>query len=213
MLSPRSPNKNNNSNGGGGNNGVGNINTKGKKANYINDSYDNDKDNILNIKTKKQTDFQAKKIIVKEVRLLQILRIIKDAPSKAYKCKSLLIMILIDILKVRSVFLDLYQSGLIFERLQEFCSDVRNFNLNKVSWKLFYTLILYHSETMAFLIKKELLNPFIDLLSVTSGVGVVNQLHYFNKLFQLDSIGRQNFDSYPIHQQIRYYESNALKSY
>ncbi|KAJ6253918.1 sca1 complex scaffold protein scaa [Anaeramoeba flamelloides] len=213
MLSPRSPNKNNNSNGGGGNNGVGNINTKGKKANYINDSYDNDKDNILNIKTNKQTDFQAKTIIVKEVRLLQILTIIKDAPSKAYKCKSLLIMILIDILKVRSVFLDLYQSGLIFERLQEFCSDVRNFNLNKVSWKLFYTLILYHSETMAFLIKKELLKPFIDLLSVTSGVGVVNQLHYFNKLFQLDSIGRQNFDSYPIHQQIRYYESNALKSY
>ncbi|KAJ3431438.1 sca1 complex scaffold protein scaa [Anaeramoeba flamelloides] len=213
MLSPRTPNKNNNINSNTTNSAGGNSNQRGKNPNYRNVSYDNNKYNILNIKTNRQTDFQAKTIIVKEVRLLQILTIIKDAPSKAFKCKSLLIKVLIDILKVRSVFLDLYQSGLIFERLQEFCSDVRNFHLNKVSWKLFYTLILYHSETMDFLIKKELLKPFIDLLSVTSGVGVVNQLGYFNKLFKLDSIGRQNFDTYPIHQQIRYYESNVLKSY
>ncbi|KAJ6240025.1 sca1 complex scaffold protein scaa [Anaeramoeba flamelloides] len=156
---------------------------------------------------------QGTVIVVKEVRLLQFLALIKDSPETAFQFKKLLIKSLFSLLKERSVYLDLYQSGLIFERLHEFCSNVQNTKLNKISWKLFYKLILYHSETLKFLIKNNLLKQFIDLLTTSYGIGVVNQLYYLNKLFKMASIEREKSEKNLDYQFIRHYESNPLKTY
>ncbi|KAJ3450343.1 sca1 complex scaffold protein scaa [Anaeramoeba flamelloides] len=152
-------------------------------------------------------------IVIKQNKILQILNLINDAPEDAFGLKRFLIKILMYLLRVRSIFLEVYQNGLLFENLIKLCTQIKDFRLNKTSWKLFYQLILYHSETIPFLIENQLMKQFVDLLTISSGIGVINQLYYLNKIFNMPQIEKKKFLNVDRYRYKRSYESHPIKSY
>ncbi|KAJ6250640.1 sca1 complex scaffold protein scaa [Anaeramoeba flamelloides] len=152
-------------------------------------------------------------IVIKQNKILQILNLINDAPEDAFGLKRFLIKILMYLLRVRSIFLEVYQNGLLFENLIKLCTQIKDFRLNKTSWKLFYQLIVYHSETIPFLIENQLMKQFVDLLTISSGIGVINQLYYLNKIFNMPQIEKKKFLNVDRYRYKRSYESHPIKSY
>ncbi|KAJ3449674.1 sca1 complex scaffold protein scaa [Anaeramoeba flamelloides] len=165
------------------------------------------------IMSKENDSLKVNQIVIKQNKILQILNLINDAPEDAFELKRFLIKILMYLLRVRSIFMEVYQNGLIFENLIKLCTEIRDFKLNKTTWKLFYQLILYHSETIPFLLDNQLLKQFVDLLTISSGIGVINQLYYLNKIFNMPQIEKTKFLGDERYQYKRNYEANPLKSY
>ncbi|KAJ6235927.1 sca1 complex scaffold protein scaa [Anaeramoeba flamelloides] len=180
------------------------------ESNNPNKNKGKDKDYI---KVQENDFLKVNQIVIKQNKILQILNLINNAPEDAFDLKRFLIKILMYLLRVRSIFLEVYQNGLIFENLIKLCSEIRDFKLNKTTWKLFYQLILYHSETIPFLLDNQLLKQFVDLLTISSGIGVINQLYYLNKIFNMSQSEKKKFLSDESYQYKRNYTSNPLKSY
>ncbi|KAJ3446724.1 sca1 complex scaffold protein scaa [Anaeramoeba flamelloides] len=154
-----------------------------------------------------------KKIVFKENKILQIINLLQNAPKYAMKIRKNLLKTLSLLMKERSVYLTIYSSSSFFQNLKDFCNEVEDYKFNKAAWKLFYQVILYHSETMTYLIDNDLLKNFVDILTVGSGYGLVNQLYYFEKLFRMAEIEEKRVLRNAGAFYIRYYEANPLLSY
>ncbi|KAJ3447794.1 sca1 complex scaffold protein scaa [Anaeramoeba flamelloides] len=170
---------------------------------------------LFRLNSGQQRNLEYKSILMfKEHRLLQIINLIENSPlnSNSYKFKKQMLLSLSQLIKERTIYLSIYNNGLFFGSIIKICSDVKYYKCNKVAWKIFYHSILYHVETMAHLIKNKQLTNFLSLLSVTSGIGVVNQLHYINKLLTMLSLQTKLFKLNHISYK-RKYLNNPIKSF
>ncbi|KAJ6251579.1 sca1 complex scaffold protein scaa [Anaeramoeba flamelloides] len=174
-------------------------------------SFHSSHNNILTLYDNQNKINPQKRLVFKENRILQIINLIQNCPTGSSIRRNLLCT-LSYLMKERTIYLTIYSSSSFFQNLKQFCAENTDFKFNRTAWKLFYQVILYHSETCPYLIKSKILKSFIDIITVSSGIYLINQLHYINKIFRIVEIESKRI-LFPNGEFKRYYESNPLLSY
>ncbi|KAJ6244892.1 sca1 complex scaffold protein scaa [Anaeramoeba flamelloides] len=152
-----------------------------------------------------------KRLVFKENRILQIIDLIQNCPKEGSIRRNLLCA-LSYLMRERTIYLTIYSSSSFFQNLRQFCLENTDLKFSKVAWKLFYQVILYHSETCSYLIKTNIFKSFIDIIIVSSGNNLIYPLHYMNKIFRMAEIEEKR-SLVPNSNFKRYYESNPMQSY
>ncbi|KAJ3435239.1 sca1 complex scaffold protein scaa [Anaeramoeba flamelloides] len=152
-----------------------------------------------------------KRLVFKENRILQIIDLIQNFPKEGSIRRNLLCA-LSYLMRERTIYLTIYSSSSFFQNLRQFCLENTDLKFSKVAWKLFYQVILYHSETCAYLIKTNIFKSFIEIIIVSSGNNLIYPLHYMNKIFRMAEIEEKR-SLVPNSNFKRYYESNPMQSY
>jgi len=71
-----------------------------------------------------------------------------------------------------------------YSKLIVFCRDGASMNFNKNAWSLFYQILYQQQGVLDFLVKGNVLPPFLDLIGTSyNNVVISNALHYTTKLF------------------------------
>ncbi|KAJ3450611.1 sca1 complex scaffold protein scaa [Anaeramoeba flamelloides] len=168
-------------------------------------------DNMMTLYNNQNKINPQKRLVFKENRILQIINLIQNCP-KGSSIRRNLLCTLSYLMKERTIYLTIYSSSSFFQNLRQFCSENTDFKFNKAAWKLFYQVILYHSETCSYLIKSKIMKSFMDIITVSSGIYSINQFRYINKIFRMVEIEEKRI-LLPNGVYKRYYESNPTQSY
>ncbi|KAJ6252606.1 sca1 complex scaffold protein scaa [Anaeramoeba flamelloides] len=134
---------------------------------------------------------------------------IRQSPEFEYEFKTKILNSIRIFLRNRSIFLQIYNDGKIFDQIKQLCFDNSNITFNNAAWRLFFECVEYHSETIPYLIEIEQLKTFLTPPNDT--ILITNQLFYLYKIFWLPEMEQKR----SLEQQKpfrRYYEKDPLKS-
>jgi len=86
-----------------------------------------------------------------------------------------------------------------YSKVAVFCRDGNNMKFNREAWKTFYQMIFYHFGVLDYLVKANMLAPFLELVGTSSNTTIMlNGLHYITKLFcMVTTETRRISDNYP----------------
>lgn len=91
-------------------------------------------------------------------------------------------------IKSSQVF-DIIKYDHLFHKTISYFCGVSKEKENKESWKTFYQIIKYHKGSVEVLIKNNVLNLYLDNLSISNGyIPTYYSLYYLNKIFSLPGV-------------------------
>ncbi|KAJ6242246.1 sca1 complex scaffold protein scaa [Anaeramoeba flamelloides] len=174
----------------------------GQSPRYCNDNQKNSKKStnhygtlklfkFSNSKTLNRTNENTEKLLQQDVcgivfakeDIIRVLDLVQNTDPNNKEFKTKLLNGIKHLITHRGVFLMIYKEPIFFERIKNFCLNSDNFKFNKTAWRIFFKLVLNHSECLNHLIETDQLKYFVS--PPNSLIPITNQLYYLNKLFQL----------------------------
>ncbi|KAJ6253593.1 sca1 complex scaffold protein scaa [Anaeramoeba flamelloides] len=126
-----------------------------------------------------------------------------------YQSKIPLLKCLKYLLRERTLFLNVYDDGKLFDNLKQLCYNTLNSKCNELGWKLFYQSIAYHSETCNWLTSTNTFKAF--LMPPNDPIGITHQLKYLYKLLRMPEIDEKRTKEKK-KRSFRWYEKDPKKS-
>lgn len=131
-------------------------------------------------------------ILVSPKDLYELLELLKQPPvtdSKfASDCDSLILSCIRYMIKSPQVFDIIKYDHYLHKSISNFCGMTKEKEC-KESWKTFYQIIKYHKGSIELLMKNNILNNYLDNLSISNGhIPTYYSLYYLNKAFSLPGV-------------------------